>query len=252
MTKLILKSKTANGVNLKVEGARSKEGAVKAFLETKLAHAGVSIKEKWTTDNDVQTELSGDNPVLAGGKLTAEATFNPSKGFRDLKLKSDYAQSAFNTTVAINSKGVVSTSGVFGFHSKYFLGGSADYDTSKGVVGDHKVALSYVEKDLTVTTTITNGTNVEGSIFHVPNAFVYAGLKFNWSKLNSDVGFQLAGKYFVDNTTFYKVKLDKNLVLGLSYTQPLRPGVSATLSAEIRGTQLQSDNHLFGFALTFE
>ncbi len=41
---------------------------------------GVNLKEKWTTDNDVLTELVAENPLLVGGKLTAEATFNPAKG----------------------------------------------------------------------------------------------------------------------------------------------------------------------------
>ena len=39
------------------------------------------MKEKWTTKNDVTTEVSLDTKFLEGGKITAEAVFNPNAGY---------------------------------------------------------------------------------------------------------------------------------------------------------------------------
>jgi voltage-dependent anion channel protein 2 len=252
-TKLILKSKAQNGVNFKVEGVRADSGLVSGFLETKFNHAsGLSVKEKWTTKNDVTTELSVENKFVEGSKLTAEAVFNPNSGLNGLKLKGDYAKDHINTNLAVSGKGVVSTAGVFSFGSKYLVGASADYDTAKGAVTSTKFAVGYAESDVIVTSSITNGSDVEGTVFHTPNSAVQAGLKFTWSKASSDTGFELAGKYKLDKDAFVKAKVDKALNLGLSYTQSLRAGVSLTLSANIKGSALHTDAHQLGLSLTLE
>jgi len=252
-TKLILKSKSKNGVNFKVEGTKNAAGAVNAFLETKFTHSsGVSVKEKWTTENNVTTELSVENKVVKGSKLTAEAVFNPKSGLTDVKLKGDYAQGQLNTNVGVSGKGVLSTAGVFGFHGKYLVGASADYDTGKGAVTNNKVALSYNDGDVVVTSTITNGADVEGTVFHVPNGSTQAGLKFSWNKATSETGFELAGKYKLDSDAFVKVKADKALNIGFSYTQALKQGVSLTLAAKVNGANLAADTNQLGLSLTLE
>lgn len=248
-TKLTLKSKSTTGATFKVEGTRSDSGAVNASLETKLAHSGINIKEKFTTKNDILTELSTD---VHGTKVTAETTFNPGAGFRDFKIKSDYSKDHVTATVSANNKGVLSTSSVFGFAGKYLLGASADYDTGKATLSSNSVAIGFTSDDLTVTSSITNGSDIETALYHVPKPNVQAGLKFTWSKASSDVGFDLVGKYNLDAESFVKVKLDRALNIGLSYTQPIRKGVSFTLAANVRGGALQSDQHQLGFALSLE
>lgn len=46
--------------------------------------AGINIKEKWETSNNVTTEVTKDDVLIAGSKLTAELLFNPKS--------SEYAQ----------------------------------------------------------------------------------------------------------------------------------------------------------------
>jgi len=252
-TKLILRSKAKNGVNFKVEGTREDSGSVSAFLETKFNHSsGVSIKEKWTTKNDVSTELVVDNKFVPGSKLTAEAVFNPNAGVRDVKLKTDYAKDHVNANLTVTGKGVLSASGVFTLLGNYLVGASTDYDTAKGAITATKFSAGYADTDVIVTSSITNGSDVEGAIFHTPNAAVQAGLRFTWTKASSDTGFELAGKYRLDADSFVKAKLDKALNLGLSYTQLLRPGVAVTLSANLHGTALHAEGHQLGLALTLE
>jgi voltage-dependent anion channel protein 2 len=253
VTKLVLKSKAANGTAFKVEGVKSAKGDVEGFLETKFNHGGVSVKEKWSTTNDVVSEFAVDNKFLPGSKITAEAVFNPNKGIDGLKLKlkNDYEKDNFNSTLQLTSGGVVSTSGVFSFGGKYLVGAAADYDSSKGAISSTKFAVSYVESDLTVSSSIINGSDVEGAVYHVPNKSVAAGLKFSWNQSNA-TNFELAGKYRLDSQSFVKAKINKALNLGLSYTQTLTPGVSITLATLVKGADLQGDGHQLGLTLTFE
>ena len=85
----------------------------------------------------------------------------------------------------------------------------------------------------------------------MPNGNTQAGLKFSWNKNTSDTGFELAGKYKLDSDSFVKVKADRALNLGFSYTQTLRPGVALTLAAKVNGGNL-SDNSQLGLSLTLE
>jgi len=252
--KLVLKSKAQNGVNFKVEASKPlSDGAVSAFLETKFSHSsGLSVKEKWTTKNDVTTELSVDNKVFDGSKFTGEIVFNPNAGLKDLKLKCDYAQDHLNANATLTSKGVVSASGVFGFGGKFLFGSLIDYDTGKGVVASSKFAVGFSESDFQVVSSITDGSAVEGSVFHTPSTAVQTGLRFNWSKTSSDVGFELCGKYKVDGDAFVKAKLDRAFTLGLSYTQKLRAGVSLTLATSVKAGNLGGDGHQLGLSLTME
>jgi len=93
--------------------------------------------------------------------------------------------------------------------------------------------------------------DVEGAIYHVPNSSVAAGLKFSWNQSNA-TNFELAGKYALDSKSFVKAKVNKALNLGLSYTQLLNPGVTLTLSALVKGGDLQGDSHQLGLTLTLE
>lgn len=251
LTKLVLKSKAKNGVNFKVEGAKDAAGAVKAFLETKFTHSsGVSVKEKWTTDNSVTTELTAENKVVAGSKVIVEAVFNPKSGITDSKFKGEYVHGSIFTNFGATSKGILSAAAVFGFHGKYLAGASADF-TAAGALNKHQVALGYKDEDVIVTSTITDGADVEGTVFHVPNASTVAGLKFSWNKSKAETGFELVGKYKLDGDAFVKAKINKALTIGLSYTQTLRQGVAVTLSAQVNGANLAADNQL-GLSLTLE
>jgi len=251
-TKLVLKSKASNGTTFKLEGLKSAKGNVDGTLETKLTHSGFSVKEKWSTSNDVLSEVSFDSKVLPGSKITAEVLFNANKGLDNLrfKVKGDYEKDNLNASLSVNSVGVVSTSAVFGV-GKYLLGAATDYDTSKSIVGSTKISISYVESDVIATSSITNGSEVEGSIFHVPNSRVSAGVKFSWNQSNA-TSFELAGKYKISDVATAKAKINKDLNLGLSYTHVLSPGVNLTLAALVKGGDLQNDAHQLGLALSLE
>jgi len=252
-SKLTLKSKASNGVNFKVEGKKSDKGAVSGLLEAKYSNNnGLTIKEKWATTNIVTAEVTLDGKPK-GSKFIVESAFSPSSGPKSVNLKGEYGTDAFYGDVSVDDK-LVSAAGVFKYN-KYLLGAKFDYSTSQGAVGGYKVAAGYVDADLTVNSVVTsqnNAVDIEGSVHLAHSSTLETGVKFSWRKDTTDTGFEIGSKYNLDSSTWLKAKVDKNLALGLSYGQSLRPGVSVIVSSKINAANLNSDGHQLGFGLTFD
>jgi voltage-dependent anion channel protein 2 len=250
--KVTIKSKASNGVNLKIDGSRQDSGAVSGSVETKFAHSsGVAIKEKWNTNNNVATELTlENNNPLANTKFIVESTFNPNAGFSGIQLTGEHALESVYVTAAL-SKAAATVTDVFGYQN-LFLGSFVKYDFAKRNVTDNKISVSYVEKDVIFTSSITNLATLEGSVYLNPPKGFETVVRFSWNRGSNDTTFEIGAKKTLDSSSFFKAKVDKGLNFGLSYSQRVGTGVTATLSAMINGKQLVADGHSLGLALNFD
>lgn len=249
--KLTLKSTAANGVALKVEGARSNaSGAVNALLETKYTHkpTGVSIKEKWTTKNVVATEIGVANKVVAGSDATLCANFVPNAGIQDLKLKTALKKDAFTATMDVTQK-AINASTCFGYKN-FLFGVSSNISLGTFAPSGTKFTVGYREGDLIVGTSITDAAKVDGSIFHAVNPAVQAGVQFGWNRTSGATSLAVAAQKRLDATSFAKVKINTAMDINASYVVAVRPGVLLRLSADIAGNALASDKHQVGLHLT--
>ena len=81
--KLELKTKTDSGVEFTTSGNSQQEtGKVSGGLETKykVKEYGLTFSEKWNTDNTLASEVSVENQLVKGLKLSLAGTFAPAKG----------------------------------------------------------------------------------------------------------------------------------------------------------------------------
>jgi len=249
--KLTLKSKANNGVNFKVEGKKTDKG-VSGFIETKFAHSsGVTLKEKWSTSNEITAELSLENRPK-GSKYILEPVFSPNTGPKSLTFKAEYSLDSFSGDASVNEK-QVTVGGVFQYN-KYVAGAKVDYDYAKGSVAATRLGAGFIDNDLTVSSLVTrtNVVDIEGAVHLAHSPTLETGVKFSWRKDTADTGFEIGAKSTLDSGSWLKAKVDKNLNVGLSYCQTLRPGVSLILSSKINAGQLNSDSHQVGFGLTFD
>lgn len=244
--KLTLKSRTLNGTNLKLDGSRqNKTGAVSGSLETKFSHkaSGLNVKEKWDTSNVISTEISTKNLITAGTDLSLTTNFKPStSGLQSFKLKGSLVRDQFAVEASTNLKGATA-SGVFSY-GKFLFGASSDLSsTSLGV--------SFVEKDYSITSTVTDGRTVGIQLFHDVRPDLKAAATFGW-KADGSTSLGVAGQYNLDSTAYVKAKIDNRLNLGLAYVQTLRRGVTLGLSADLVGKNLNNGSHQLGVSLTLE
>lgn len=244
--KLTLKSRAINGTNLKVEGARSnKDGSVSGLIETKFSHtpSGLNVKEKWSTNNVVATEVSTKDLLTPGTDFSLTSSFKPStSGLDAIKFKSAIRRDQFSATLDTDFKGV-SASGVFSY-GKFLLGGSTNLKSTA-------IGVSYVEQDYNITSNVTDGRDVDIQIFHKARSDIDAGATFGWSKTGATT-LGMAGRLQLDESAHVKAKVNNKLDVGLAYVQQLRPGVSMTLAANLVGSNLTQGGHNLGVQLTLD
>jgi voltage-dependent anion channel protein 2 len=245
---LTLKSKATNGVNLKVKGTKSNaKGNVSGSLESTYTNAGgISFKEVWSTQNEVTTEVSMKNALVKGTKLVGEAKFSPTAGFKGQTIKCDYGANNFFINTKLVDLKALTAGGVFSF-DKFLVGAEGSFN-DKGFKG-YSAAVSYVDSDIVISSSVNSGNSVEGSIFHSPTSDIDAGVRFSYNRGSNDTTFELGGSYALDSATSLKTAINKDMSIALAYTQTLRKGVTLGLSADVKAAQLSEDSHSLGLTL---
>ena len=90
MVKIDLRTKSCSGVEFSTSGhAYTDTGKASGNLETKykICNYGMTFTQKWNTDNTLGTEISWENKLAEGLKLTLDTTFVPKTGKKSGKLK---------------------------------------------------------------------------------------------------------------------------------------------------------------------
>merc|ERR1719431_445665 len=97
-------------------------GLVKLDVKSKIKEHGLSLTEKWNTDNSLNTTVDYDK-LCDGLKLTLDGSFQPNSGDKAGKFKTEYKHEKFlfNADVNLASSPVVNMSTSVG-HGPYALG----------------------------------------------------------------------------------------------------------------------------------
>ena len=90
--KLDVKTKTQNNVEFAVNGTSINDtGRVNASFETKynFKDFGCTLKEKWTTDNTILTEVAFQDQLVKGSKFLVNANIAPQSGKKTGAVKTE-------------------------------------------------------------------------------------------------------------------------------------------------------------------
>jgi voltage-dependent anion channel protein 2 len=245
--KLTVKSKTANGVNLKVEGSKStSSNAVSAEFESKYTTAaGITLKEVWTSANKVTTDVSMKNKLMKNHGASLAVSFSPTDGYQSFKLKSDYSTGKCCSDIVYDGRALTVNSVVSA--NAFLFGASAVINPSKSMSpASYSLAGGYRCGDINVNTLTKNGSDVEASVYHTPCSKVAAGAQINYSNKNSNTAFGLVGQYACDKDTTVKAKINTDMVLNMALKQAINKCVTLTLSAQVNAANLNSDKNKLG------
>jgi len=257
--KLSCKASTLSGVDISTGGTHSlDEGKVFGDLETKYKFPayGITLTEKWNTDNLLVTEVSCADKFVEGGKLAVEGIFAPETGKKSGKLKSSYKSP--NATIDVDVVGgdstslMVNGSLVMGYQG--WLGGyQLSFDTVEGVLKKNNFSAGYSAGDFAVNTSVDNGETFGGSLYQRVNNRLEAGVQLSWTAgSESSTRFGLGGRYLLDNCTAVRAKVNNQSQVGLGFEQKLREGITLTLSTFIDGKNFKAGGHKIGLALELE
>jgi len=255
--KLDVKTKTDTGVEFSTSGHSNQEtGKVFGSLETKykVPEYGLTFSEKWNTDNTLYTDVTHSDKFLKGLKLTFEGTFAPQSGNKTGKLKANYGHDLVqvNTDVNLDLAGpVINTSAVVGWEG-WLAGYQTAFDTQKTKLVTNNFALGYTNKELAVTTSVKDGQQFDGSIFHKVNSDLSAGVQLAWTSGSNATKFGIGAQYALDKNSTVRAKISNDSLIGLGFQTKLNQGVVLSLSTLVNGKDFNSGGHKVGIALELE
>ncbi|XP_038222234.1 voltage-dependent anion-selective channel-like [Zerene cesonia] len=255
--KLDLKTKSEAGVEFS-SGITSNQESGKVFgsLSSKyvVKDYGLTFTEKWNTDNTLATDITVQDKIAQGLKITLEGTFAPQTGSKTGKLKSSFA----NDTVALNSNvdldlagPIVDVAAVLKYQG-WLAGANTQFDTQKAKFSKNNFAFGYQSNDFALHTNVDNGKDFGGSIYQKVSDKLDCGVSMKWTAGSSDTLFGVGAKFALDQDASLHAKINNKSLIGLGYQQKLRPGVTLTLSAAIDGQNFNAGGHKVGVALELE
>ncbi|XP_040202144.1 voltage-dependent anion-selective channel protein 3 isoform X1 [Rana temporaria] len=258
LVKLELKTKSSSGVMEFTSSGSSNTDTGKASgnLETKykLQEAGITFTQKWNTDNTLGTEVSLEDKLATGLKLALDTAFVPNTGKKSAKLKTSYKRDYANLgmDVDLDLAGPTITGwGVLGYQG-WLAGYQMSFDTAKSRLAQNNFALGYKAEDFQLHTNVNDGTEFGGSIYQKVNKDVVTSVSLAWSAGSNNTRFGIGAKYQLDSNTTLSAKINNASLIGVGYTQTLRPGVKLTASALINAKNFSAGGHKVGLGFELE
>ncbi|XP_016381351.1 voltage-dependent anion-selective channel protein 2-like [Sinocyclocheilus rhinocerous] len=255
--KLDVKTKSANGVEFKTCGTSNMDSnKVNGNLETKYkwAEYGLTFTEKWSTDNTLGTEISVEDQITKGLKLTFDTTFSPNTGYDDVN-------SRWGIFVAIANVGcdvdfdfagpAIHGAAVLGYEG-WLAGYQMTFDTARSKMTRSNFAIGYKTGDFQLHTNVNDGMEFGGSIYQKVSDDLETAVNLAWTAGNNNSRFGISAKYMLDSSSSISAKVNNSSLVGIGYTQTLRPGVKLTLSALVDGKNVNAGGHKLGLGLELE
>ncbi|KAI8884952.1 hypothetical protein K501DRAFT_284539 [Backusella circina FSU 941] len=255
--KLEVKTTAPNGVTFKVNGQRdNKTGIIVGDLETKYSDKknGLTFTEAWTTSNHLNGKIELENNLAKGLKLELLTSLLPSVNEKAAKINATYKKANVHTVATLDVfKTNVSVNSVFG-QQGFLVGAEVAYNVLDGKIGRYNAAVGYTAAEYGVAVHATNNlSHYAASYYHRVNSDLEASGKASWdSKGANAVALEVGAKLKLDSSAFVKTKISNSGVLGLAYTQSLRPGVKVNLGASVDTTRLNENAHKLGLSFTLE
>jgi len=256
--KLDVKTKTNTGVEFNTEATSNQDsGKVQGSLETKykFKEYGLTVTEKWNTDNNLTAKLDLQDQLVQGLKLTLDSSFSPATGAKNGKLKAEFKHEQVTAAADadLNPAGpLVNASAVVGYQG-WLAGYQLAFDTAKSQLTRNNFSLGYSNGDFVLHTNVNDGQVFGGSVYQRVNRSLETGVNLGWASSGAQAtNFGIGCKYALDRDASVRAKINNSSQLGLGYQQRLRDGVTLTLSTLIDGKNFNQGGHKIGLALELE
>lgn len=255
--KLDCKTKTSSGIEFNTAGHSNQDsGKVFGSLETKykISDYGLTLTERWNTENTLFTEVAVQDQLAEGLKLAVEATFQPQTGDKAGKFKAAYGHENVKLDADVNfdlNGPLINASAVLGYQG-WLAGYKTAFDSQASKLVTNNFALGYTTKDFVLHTAVNNGEEFSGSIYQRCNDKLDVAVQLSWTSDGNNTTFGIGSKYALDQDAAVRAKVNNASQIGLGYQQKLRDGVTLLLSALIDGKNFNAGGHKIGVALELE
>lgn len=255
--KLDVKTKTNSGVEFSTSGHSNQDtGKVFGSLETKykVKEYGLNFSEKWNTDNTLTSEVSVENQLVKGLKVSFDGMFVPHTGSKTGRFKTAYSHDRVRVDADFNvdlSGPLVNASGVANYQG-WLAGYQVAFDSQKSKIVANNFALGYSTGDFVLHTNVNDGREFGGLIYQRCNDRLETAVQLSWASGSNATKFGMAAKYDLDKDACVRAKVNNQSQIGLGYQQKLRDGITLTLSTLVDGKNFNAGGHKIGVALELE
>uniref|UniRef100_A0A3Q1F494 Non-selective voltage-gated ion channel VDAC3 n=1 Tax=Acanthochromis polyacanthus TaxID=80966 RepID=A0A3Q1F494_9TELE len=224
-------------------------GKASGNLETKykMKELGLSVNQKWNTDNTLATEVTVEDQLAQGLKVALDTSFVPNTGKKSGKLKTGYKRDYVNLGCDVDFEGpIIHATAVLGYEG-WLAGYQMAFDTAKSKLAQNNFALGYRAGDFQLHTNVNDGTEFGGSIYQKVNDELETAVTLAWTAGSNNTRFGIAAKYKLDKDASLSAKVNNASLIGVGYTQSLRPGrlLSNPLFSSTQILNLESHNHIW-------
>lgn len=252
--KFELKTKTANDVAITAGGSSNlASGKISGNLETKWGckSSGLSVTKKWNTDNVMSSEVSVEDKLASGLKLTLDSNYAVATGSKSGVVKAAFKKDHVNVALDANvaKAPLVNGSAVVGYQG-FLLGYQMAFDVGSSKLTKSNFALGYSAGNLTFHTCVNNGSEVAGSLHQKHSDNLETALNVSYAS-GASPAFALAAKMNVDKDLSLQAKVNTASQVGLAYSQVIKPGVKLTLSSMTDVKNFTAGGHQLGVGLDF-
>ncbi|WAQ96979.1 VDAC2-like protein [Mya arenaria] len=252
--KLEVTTKTDSGVKFTTKGSHSKEtDRISGELNTeyKYNEYGLTFKETWTTENKLSTEVTIEDQLAKGFKLTFDTAFEPQTSKKSGQVKTGYKNDYVNFTgdCDFNFAGPTINGALVLGYNNWLAGYQMAFDTSKSKLTKNNFGLGYTAGDLAINANVNDLQEFQSSIHNRVNSDLDLGIQMSWTQGTNATSLGLAAKYALDRNSAINAKVNNKGQLGLGYSQNIRPGVKLTLSTLLDG--LNAGGRKIGVGLEF-
>ncbi|XP_047673529.1 voltage-dependent anion-selective channel protein 2-like isoform X2 [Tachysurus fulvidraco] len=146
---------------------------------------------------------------------------------------------------------LVQGAAVLGYES-WLAGFQATFDPAKSKITRNNLAIGYRARDFELHTHVNDGSEFGGSVYQKLNDNLETAVNLAWTAGSNNTRFGIAAKYTLDSKSAVNVKVNNSSLVGVGYTQTLRPGVKLILSALVDGKSINAGGHKLGLGFELE
>lgn len=220
-------------------------------VKYKIPSYGLTLTEKWNTENHLGTTIEVNEQFGRGLKFTFDTVYAPHTGKRTGKLKADWSLNAARITgeVGLTVHPVFNTAAVFR-REGWLFGASASFDTATNKVSSTTLAFGHETTSYTLHSFVENSTRFGASLYHKAATNVELGTALGWKMGTRGADFAIGAKYSPTRDLILRGKVNNSSQVALALTHSLSSDLKLTLSSQF--SLSSNEAHKFGIGFEYE
>ncbi|KAL3118162.1 hypothetical protein niasHT_001936 [Heterodera trifolii] len=223
-------------------------------VKYKILEHGLTITEKWKTDNQLTNVLELKDKVLRGLTLTVETAFKPHvEGSRHAIAKADWANDAFHVNGDLTLFGGPLFTGSFvaKMSNDWLVGAQLKANLEQGTVGPTAISIGRKTAEYSLHSHTTDGTDFGASLYHRVHKNLEYGVQMGWKTGDAMASWAVATKYNMSPELTLRAKMDHNSRVSVSAVHNLNGTLKLTLSSHFAMAAFPDAQNKFGFGLEY-